>query len=376
MKIDRVELYELTLPLVEPFIISGGAMHQRQSLLVRLVSADGADGWGECPPFALPFYSEETLPGARELLERVLIPRIEGRAFETPAAVDEALTENVRGNPFARAALETAAWDLVAAEHRSSLVTLLGQALDVTPAAAVACGVALGIPPDRSIDSLRLRVLDALDAGYRRVKIKIMPGWDVAPVQAVAATLAGTGIPLTVDANGAYPWPDGLAQLRALDGAGLLYIEQPLAPDELVGHVALAHELATPICVDETLKHAGLARQLVELGGPRIWNIKVHRVGGLTEACRIWRIARAHDITLWAGTMPESGIGSQAPLAMAALPGFDLPSDLEPSTRWYGRNQDLIKLVMSTDGMMTVPRTNLARLVDPHRLQAATRRLR
>lgn len=376
MKIARVELLELTLPLLEPFVISGGVMRERRSLLVRLVSADGAEGWGECPPFELPFYSEETLAGARELLVRVLVPRLEGRTFETPADVDAAVTVNVRGNPFARAALETAAWDLMAAEHGSSLVALLGQALEVTPARTVPCGVALGIPPDGSVDTLRLRVLDALDAGYQRVKIKIKPGWDAVPVRAVTATLAGTGIPLTVDANGAYPWPGGLDDLRQLDDAGLLYIEQPLAPDELVGHVALTRELTTPICVDETLRHAGLARQLVELGGPRIWNIKVHRVGGLTEACRIWRIARAHDVTLWAGTMPESGVGSQAPLAMAALPGFDLPSDLEPSTRWYGRNQDLIKLVMAKDGTMAVPHTNLARLIDRGRLRAATTLLR
>ncbi|HET7602883.1 MAG TPA: o-succinylbenzoate synthase [Gemmatimonadales bacterium] len=374
MKIEGIELYQLRLPLAEPFIISGGAMHERESLVVRLVDPDGAEGWGECPPFGLPFYSEETLASARDLLERVLIPRLSGREFETPQAVDAELSRGVRGNPFARAGLETAAWDLVASSHRSSLGSLLGQALGVTPGTAVPCGVALGIPPDRSIDTLRLRVLDALDAGYRRVKIKIMPGWDTSPVRAVAAVLSGTGIPLTVDANGAYPWPDGLETLRALDDVGLLYIEQPLAPEELLGHVTLCRELATPICVDETLKSATMARQIVELNGPSIWNIKVHRVGGLTEACRIWRIAREHGITLWAGTMPESGIGSQAPLAMAALPGFDLPSDLEPSSRWYGRNHDVIKLVMSREGAMTVPRVSIGKLLDRRRFALSAQR--
>jgi O-succinylbenzoate synthase len=176
-----------------------------------------------------------------------------------------------------------------------------------------------------------------------------------------------------VDGNGAYAWPEDLPLLQALDDAGLLYIEQPLAPDELVGHVRLGQLLRTPICVDETLRSAAIARQLCEMGGPPIWNIKVHRVGGLTEACRIWRVAREHGITLWAGTMPESGIGSQAPLAMAALPGFDLPSDLEPSTRWFGRNQDVIKLTMNRRGMMTVPRVNLARLLDRGRLVSLLR---
>jgi O-succinylbenzoate synthase len=375
MKIEGIELYQLRLPLAEPFIISGGAMHERESLIVRLAGPDGAEGWGECPPFALPFYSEETLASARDMLERVLIPRLRGREFETPEEVDAELSSGVRGNSFARAGLETAAWDLIASAHHSSLATLLGQALGVTPEAAVPCGVALGIPPDRSVDTLRLRVMDAVDAGYRRVKIKIMPGWDLAPVRAVAQLLDGTGIPLTVDANGAYAWPAGLEALRAIDEMGLLYIEQPLAPDELLGHVALCRELSTPICVDETLKSASIARQIVELDGPRIWNIKVHRVGGLTEACRIWRIARARGVTLWAGTMPESGIGSQAPLAMASLPGFDLPSDLEPSSRWYGRNQDVIKLVMNRDGRMTVPRVSIGKLLDRRRFRSSVERL-
>ncbi len=376
MKIDRVELYQLTLPLAEPFVISGGSMLQRESLLVRLCSPTGAEGWGECPPFALPFYSEETLGSAQVMLERILLGRVEGQEFATPAAVHDALVLNVRGNPFARAAIETAAWDLVADEHRSSLVQLLGQALDATPKSAVPCGVALGIPASGELDALRMQVLEALDTGYRRVKIKIRPGWDTTPVRAVAALLAGTGVPLTVDANGAYPWPAGLDSLRALDEFGLLYIEQPLAPDELLGHAELGRALTTPICVDETLTSVRVARQLVELGGPSIWNIKVHRVGGLTEAGRIWQVGRQHGISLWAGTMPESGIGSQAPLALAALPGFDLPSDLEPSARWFGRNQDVIKLVMSGDGLMTVPRTSIGRLIDRKRLGAATRRLR
>jgi O-succinylbenzoate synthase len=374
MKIEAIELYRLRLPLAEPFIISGGTMHERESLVVRLAGSGGAEGWGECPPFALPFYSEETLASARDLLERVLMPRLQGFEFETPEAVDAELSRGVRGNPFARAGLETAAWDLLASAQQSSLVALLGQALGVVPNGTIPCGVALGIPPDHSIETLRLQVLDALDAGYRRVKLKIMPGWDAAPVRAVAPLLEGTGIPLTVDANGAYPWPEALEQLRAIDDVGLLYIEQPLAPDELLGHVTLCRELVTPVCVDETLKSAAIARQLVELDGPPIWNIKVHRVGGLTEACRIWRLAREAGISLWAGTMPESGIGSQAPLAMAALPGFDLPSDVEPSSRWYGRNQDVIKLAMNREGRMMVPRTSIGKLLDRRRFALSAER--
>ncbi len=371
----RAELFELALPLVEPFIISGGAITERRSLVVALHDADGHHGYGESPPFELPFYSEETLAGVTDLVRRVLLPRVVGREFATPEALDAVLRDGIRGNPFARAGVETAAWDLEAHRRGVGLATLLGERLGARPAAAVPCGVALGIPPDRTLATLTRRVYDALQLGYRRVKIKVMPGWDAAAVHAAREGMAGFELPLTVDANGAYEWPAHERELRALDDTGLLYIEQPLAPDELVGHARLGRELRTPICLDETLKSAAHARQVVELEGPRVWNIKVHRVGGLTEVCRIYRIAADYGAELWAGTMPESGIGSQAPLAVAALPRCVYPTDLEPSTRWYGRSADVIKLTMGKDGRMAVPDQSCARLLDQGRFRAASRRI-
>jgi O-succinylbenzoate synthase len=373
MRITSADLLDLTLPLAEPFIISGGEIRERRSLIVVLHDDAGHAGYGESPPFELPFYSEETLAGARDLIARVLLPRIVDREFADPEAVDAALRVGVRGNPFARAGVETAAWDLEAHRRNTGLATLLAERLDVSRIVAVPCGVALGIPPDRTPATLARWIADALALGYRRVKIKVMPGWDVVAVRAARDAMAGTDLPLTVDANGAYDWPEHEPELRALDDAGLLYIEQPLAPDELVGHARLAQQLRTPVCLDETLKSASHARQIVALDGPRIWNIKVHRVGGLTEVCRIYRIAESSGAELWAGTMPESGIGSQAPLAAAALPRFVYPSDLEPSQRWYGRNQDVIKLTMGRDGRMAVPEQSAARLIDPSRFAAATR---
>jgi O-succinylbenzoate synthase len=179
-------------------------------------------------------------------------------------------------------------------------------------------------------------------------------------------------LPLTVDANGAYEWPRDEVALRGLDDAGLLYIEQPLHPDELVGHARLGAALRTPLCLDETLRDARAARQVMALRGPKIWNIKVHRVGGLSEVCRIYQLAAEYGAKLWAGTMPESGIGSQAPLAAAALPLFVYPSDLEPSTRWFGRDGDVIKLTMGPHGRMAVPRQSAARLLDPGRFRLLT----
>src|SRR5260370_37914760 len=280
MRIARAELFDLTLPLVEPFVISGGTISERRSLIVVLHDDTGHVGYGGGPPFELPFYSEETVAGARALIERVLLPRVTCRDFDgpLPEAVDAALRDGVRGNWFARAAVETAAWDLEAYTRGVGLASLLGERLAVKPASAVDCGVALGIPPERRAEVLTKWVYEAVQRGYRRVKIKVAPGWDIAAVAAARGGMVGTTLPLTVDANGAYEWPRDETALRALDDAGLLYIEQPLHPDELVGHARLAGPLRTPVCLDETLRDARAARQVMALDGPKVWNIKGHRV--------------------------------------------------------------------------------------------------
>ncbi|HEY7193061.1 MAG TPA: o-succinylbenzoate synthase [Gemmatimonadales bacterium] len=382
MRIVRAELFELTLPLVEPFVISGGTMTERRSLVVALYDDAGHVGYGESPPFQFPFYSEETLTSARDMIARVLLPRVVERDFPgphpLPEAVDALLCDGVRGNWFARAGVETAAWDLEANARGTGLATLLAERLGVRAAKVVECGVALGIPPDRRPDILTQWVYEAVQRGYRRVKIKVAPGWDIDAVTAARKGMAGVDLPLTVDANGAYEWPRDENVLRLLDDSDLLYIEQPLHPDELIGHALLVENLRTPVCLDETLRDARAAEQIVTLSGPMVWNIKVHRVGGLSEVCRIYRIAVEHGAKLWAGTMPESGIGSQAALAAAALPRFVYPSDLEPSSRWFGRGRgrgrtgDVIKLTMGRDGRMAVPEQSCGRLLDPGRFRLLT----
>lgn len=372
-RVDRIELFDLTLPLAEPFIISGGVMRERRSIIAVLRDGEGGVGYGESPPFELPFYSEETLAGARDLLVRVLAPRLVGSEFAGPEDVDQALRSGIRGNPFARAALETAAWDLEADRRDVGLADLLAERLAEPRSETVPCGVALGIPADRKLETLTAWVESAVERGYRRVKIKVMPGWDAGAVEAARRGLARSGLPLTVDANGAYEWARDEAALRRLDDAGLLYIEQPLPPDELVGHAELAARLRTPICVDETLRDARAARQIESLAGPSVWNIKVHRVGGLSEVCRIHAVARRFGATLWAGTMPESGIGSQAALAAASLPGFAYPSDLEPSARWFGAGSDVIELTMDGAGAMAVPGRSVRHLLDHGRLAEVSR---
>ena len=326
MRIAAAELYELTLPLVEPFVISSGVMRERRSWVVILDDGEGHRGWGECPPFAQPFYSEETLATAHSVLVDLLLPRVVGASFDTPEDVDAALRDGVRGNPFARAAIETAAWDLEADRRGTGIAELLGERLGVDAAHSISCGVALGIPVDHKETTLASRISEAVRAGYRRVKIKIGPAWDLRPVEAARAVLAGSNLPLTVDANAAYHWPDDFDRL-----------------------------------------------QLLDLDGPRVWTVKVHRVGGLTEALRIHRLAESAGVKLWTGTMPESGIGSQAALAFAALPQCHYPSDVEPSTRWFGPGTDPIELVMTPDGRMAVPDRSIARQIDADRYRSAAR---
>lgn len=375
MPIERVELYELTLPLVEPFIISGGTMTHRRSLVVVVHDDQGCRGYGESPPFELPFYSDETLAGARYLLEQVLIPRLLRSQAETAESAECVLREGIRGNRFARAAVDTALWDLQAARENTGMAALLARRVGVEPARVIDCGVALGIPQDRSLAALGSWIERSLAHGYRRVKIKVAPGWDAAPTRVAREALAGTGLPLTVDANGAYEWPAHEGNLRELDQHDLLYIEQPLAPEELVGHARLVKELRTPVCLDESLHDERAARQIAELAGPDVWNIKVHRVGGLSEVCRIYQRAREYGAKLWAGTMPESGIGSQAALAAAALPGFVYPSDLEPSSRWFGSDSDVVELTMSADGRMSVSDESVSSLLNEDRFRHASRLL-
>ena len=372
MRIARAELFDLSLPLLEPFVISGGTMTERRSIVVVLHDDAGHAGYGESPPFQFPFYSEETLASARDMIARVLLPRVVGREFASPEAVDATLRDGVRGNWFARAGVETAAWDLEAHSRGTGLAAVLAERLGVPPAASVPCGVAIGIPPNRDPAALTRAVYDAVKHGYTRVKIKVAPGWDAVAVQAARKGLEGSNLPLTVDANGGYEWPRDEHALRALDDAGLLYIEQPLHPDELVGHARLGEALRTPVCLDETLRDARAAKQVIALNGPKVWNIKVHRVGGLTEVCRIYRLAAGYGAKLWAGTMPESGIGSQCALAAASLPLFVYASDLEPSARWFGRNGDVIKLTMGRDGRMAVPQQSCGRLLDPGRFRLLT----
>ncbi len=374
LEIARCRLHEAAVPLLGPFRISGGALSVRRSLIVELTDRSGAIGYGESAPFEGPFYSEETLWSAKGCIVEHLFPRLAGRKFAGLAAAVAALERGVRGNRMARAGVETALWDLASAAAGVPLRGLIEAAMQRAgvPRAQratrplVGSGAALGIPADLRVETLADQARAALERGYQRVKIKVMPGWDVEAVRAVRRAAggadsagaprgaAGSGAGIWADANGAYSREADLAALRALDRERLVMLEQPLEPDDVAGTIALSRDLATPICVDESLTGERAAELFLAGPGPRIWNLKVQRVGGLMESVRIYKRAVEAGVRLWAGSMPETGVGMHAVLSLASFAGFALPSDAAPSERWYPPGADLVEWTMDREGRMTV----------------------
>jgi O-succinylbenzoate synthase len=330
---EAVELLRVQLPLKRSFTTSFGSSATKECVLVRAVGRDGAEGWGECTAMEEPRYSGEWIEGAWIVLRDFLVPA----AFAGRPA-------GIRGHPMAEAALEVALADLELRRAGTSLAAHLGGVRDRVP-----CGVSLGIE-DRIDDLLEL-VGRFVDRGYRRVKLKIEPGRDVDVVRAVREAFPDT--PLSVDANAAYT-EEIVDPVLTLDEFGLEYIEQPLGEDDLLGHIRLQERLATPICLDETITSATVARGAVELAACRVINVKLGRVGGLGQALEIHEVARAAGVPLWCGGMLETGVGRAANVALASLPGFTLPGDTSGSDRYF--EEDLTEqFVVEPDGTMRVP---------------------
>jgi O-succinylbenzoate synthase len=326
MQLDQVDLRIVRLPLVRPFQTSSSRKSHLDHILVR-VSAGGAVGWGECASPSDPYYCPETTETCWHLLKDFLAPTVLGRAWDT---IEElvALYRPVKGNRFAKAGLEMACWDAMARAQGVPLHSLLG---GTRP--EILSGVSLGIEP--RVESLLDHVECYIEEGYRRIKLKIAPGWDVDVVRRVRER--HPGILLQVDANSAYTL-DNLPTLRALDDFDLLLIEQPLAHDDIIDHARLQAELRTPVCLDESIHSADDARKALELGACRVINIKVSRVGGLLEAKRVHDVCHARGVPVWCGGMHEFGIGRAANVAIASLPGFTLPGDVSGSDKYYAED--------------------------------------
>lgn len=341
MKIDAFELRRIRIPLVAPFRTSFGSEDERDVLLVRAITPD-ADGWGECVAMKEPLYSSEHVEGAQDVIRRFLAPRLFASPLQTANDVAVVL-EPVKGHPMAKAAIEMAILDAELRAQGVSFARHLGAVRD-----AVDCGVSVGIHD--SIPALLDAVGGYLAEGYRRVKLKIEPGWDVEPVRAVRERFGD--ILLQVDANTAYTLADA-RQLAKLDDFDLLLIEQPLPEDEVLAHAELAQQIRTPVCLDESITSARAAADAIALGACAIVNIKAGRVGGYLEARRVHDVCAAHGVPVWCGGMLETGLGRAANVALAALPNFTLPGDTSASSRYFRR--DLTEPFVLSDGRLTVP---------------------
>jgi O-succinylbenzoate synthase len=343
MRVEAIELREIHMRYRAPFETSFGREDVKACLLVRVIT-DGLEGWGEVPAGRAPLYNEETDDTAWIVLEQFLIPPLLGRDAPAPEAFARDVA-HIRRHHMAKAGLEAALWDLEAQRRQQPLSKTLGgtrETIDV--------GVSQGIEP--TVEVLLDRVGGYLEQGYRRIKIKIKPGWDIEPVRRIRERFGS--ILFQVDANSAYELEDAPV-FKALDAFGLLLIEQPLPEDDMVDHAALQAQLATPICLDESIVHARAARAALQLGACRIINIKQARIGGLSAAVAIHDLCQARGVPVWCGGMLETGIGRAANMALCSLPNFTLPADLSASDRYF--EEDLIEppVRLNPDGTITVP---------------------
>jgi O-succinylbenzoate synthase len=342
MRIEAAELRVIRLELLHPFETSFGVETSRTVPILRLFG-EGQEGVAEGVMDSLPLFREETLAGALALLKDAFLPRIFGQPINNPQEVWQRLIP-FRGNRMAKAMLEMAVWDLWARSLGQPLGRLLGG-----NRTKVAVGVSLGI--QKSFEATCEQVEHHLAQGYRRIKLKIKPGWDVEMIANVRSHFPEAV--LTVDANSCYSLTD-LAVLRRLDEFDLDYIEQPLAYDDILDHSRLQAQLKTPLCLDESILSPEDARKALEIGAGRIINIKVARVGGLSEAIRVHDVASAFGAPVWCGGMLESGVGRAFNIHLATLPNFSKPGDTSSSSRYWRR--DMIHEHLETqDGFMSVP---------------------
>ncbi|HEY4904591.1 MAG TPA: o-succinylbenzoate synthase [Candidatus Sulfotelmatobacter sp.] len=342
MKIEAITLREIRMPLVHFFETSFGRTYNRRILLVT-AHCEGIDGWGECVAGEDPFYSSEWIESAWATIASYLAPAVIGHEIEA-AREAPALMRKIRAHRMAKAAIENALWDVEARQKKQPLWKLLGGTR-----AEVPCGVSIGIQD--SVEQLLEKIQIELDSGYRRIKVKIKPGWDVNVLERIRSRWAE--ITLSCDANSAYTL-DQIEHLRSLDQFNLLMIEQPLWDDDIYYHARLQKELRTAICLDESIVNARAAAFAAESGACRIVNVKVGRVGGFTEAKKIHDVCQRHKIPVWCGGMLESGVGRAHNIALSALENFSLPGDVSASKRYW--KEDIIdpEVRVSATGMIAV----------------------
>jgi len=341
MKLERIILRRISMPLVHFFETSFSRTYKRDIILVEVV-AEGLSGWGEVTAGENPFYNEEWTGSAWPIIRDYVAPRLLGRDLTSPEEVSP-LTSHIRGHKMARGGVETAIWDLFARMECVPLWKKIGGGAR----REIPCGVSIGIQD--SVPQLLDKIEGELAAGYQRIKMKIKPGWDVDVVRQVRERFPS--IKLMADANSAYTLAD-IDHLRKLDDFYLMMIEQPLAHDDIIDHFALQSHLQTPICLDECIRTPHHAEQAIQMRACGIINIKLGRVAGFLEAKRVHDIAQAAGIPVWCGGMLEAGIGRAHNIALSTLPNFVLPGDVSASKRYW--KQDIIQPAVETTPRGTI----------------------
>jgi o-succinylbenzoate synthase len=344
MKVESITIRELHLPLVSFFETSFGRVYSRRILLLT-VHSDGMQGWGECVAGEDPYYSSEWIETAWPTIKHYLAPPLFDQPLNT-AADAIPLMAKVRAHRMAKAAIENALWDLEARQKQQPLWKLLGGTRREIP-----CGVSIGIQD--SVEQLLQKIETEVAAGYRRIKVKVKPGWDVEIFERIRARWPD--ILLSCDANSAYTL-DQLEHLRKFDQFNLLMIEQPLWNDDIYYHARLQKELRTAICLDESIINARVAAAAVETGACRIVNVKVGRVGGFSEALKIHDVCQSNKVPVWCGGMLETGIGRAQNIALSTLPNFSLPGDVSASRRYW--KEDIIEPEVEVSPQGVIPITN------------------
>jgi O-succinylbenzoate synthase len=344
LKIKSIELIEINLPLVAFFETSFGRTYERRIILARVEDSEGAEGWGECTAGETPSYCEEWTESCWQVMEKILAPMLIGKEIENAAGVWDVM-KRVRGNRMAKAALETACWDLEAKRLNVPLWRHLGGTNR-----EIACGVSIGIQD--TVEDLLKKIRTELDAGYQRIKIKIAPGWDYDVIKRVRREFGQ--IPLMGDANSAYTLAD-IELLKSLDEFDLMMLEQPLSHDDIIDHARLQSELKTPVCLDEPIRSPEDARKAIELRSGKIINLKNGRVGGHSQSKLIEQTARENGIPVWCGGMLESGIGRAHNIAISTLKGYTMPGDVSASKRYWAEDIISPPVEVSAAGTITAP---------------------
>jgi len=344
LTIKSVELTEINLPLVHFFETSFGRTYERRIILVRVEDADGAEGWGEITCGEVPGYSDEWTDSAWVTAEKILAPMVVGKEVADASQIFD-LMRRARGHRMSKAGIETACWDLEAKKLGVPLWKHLGGVNR-----QIECGVSIGIQD--SVEQLIDKIQVELDAGYKRIKIKIAPHWDYDVIARVRQKFPD--ILLMGDANSAYTLAD-IDKLRSLDEFDLMMLEQPLPYDDIIDHAELQRQIKTPICLDEPIKSPDDVRKAIALKSGKIINLKNGRVGGHAQSKMIEETCRHAGIPIWCGGMLESGIGRGHNIAISTLAGYTMPGDVSASKRYW--HEDIIEpeVEVSAAGTITAP---------------------